>query len=639
MKKSIILFVLINFGYFCACTSDTEAPISKTTGTDQEPKEVFFNVDFKVDRMLPINRSILPQVVSNLSGKNASNDAATTNQQPYYWTWVAQLSAPQINAMDLSATHCAVQGNRAYVSYNKQGDQHLGAVEIIDISDPAQPQLLEQIQFTQADVNAITALSTTEIWVATSHQKLGAVVYRLNPEADSYDRINLSNALNNGISASANGIAYTNTSILVSGGKTYGGTFKINRNSLVVESFDAYANAKYVQTNGQGESSDFITLTTGSNAALYTGKPSDIGTTLTSFDITPIDHLNVEQAQRGKNTITFDPFDPNKIYCAMGGTGLKAYNINTGALLNESKGSMLTEGNTNAISLDEDYMYIANGADGIAIGEHVVDGETINPMFVWDRVEMPASANYVTAQNDYVFVCKGLGGFHILDKQEKSPYMTVTPYTNTGKPITLEEDEVICSELLPNLFSAILPERQNAITAHPEYFEHPMKNIVLTEEAEVSVTFINEGAGYKNVLGYYYYDTDTPPNSLDEVVKIVIFPNASAQGSGGELIPGNTVKLLGTFPAGTEIGFFVIADGWRNQKITEGFYSQHTDIAFNGSGHQQSLIFHDPACQATIICFEDISIPQGDKDFNDAIFQVNTLPASALATQDYIQIR
>ena len=95
--------------------------------------------------------------------------------------------------------------------------------------------------------------------------------------------------------------------------------------------------------------------------------------------------------------------------------------------------------------------------------------------------------------------------------------------------------------------------------------------------------------------------------------------------------------MLGEFEAGTVIGFFIISNGWKG-KITDGLYTQYSDIAFNTSDFQQSLIFHDQTCNATIICFEDISIPNGDKDYNDAIFQIKAEPETAIDTSDYIII-
>lgn len=636
MKTKILYLVMAVMIFSCSKESVNQ---DETIAIADD--EVLFNTTINYSRLALINRTILPNVPDSYydgSGRMASSsDASVTNQQEYFWTWVAKVDAPTLSGETLSATHCSLIGNKAYVSYHKQGNQHLGIVDIMDISDPANPSIIEQITFPNADINAITAVSDSEIWVAASHEKHGATVYKLNANADTFQRINLSNSLSGSISASANGIDYTDDYIIVTAGKTHGGTFFIDRSSTEVVHVDAYSNAKYVGANGKSNSATYATMVTGDIAGLKVNTINDFGTAQ-DFTIGEITHTNVEEAYRGKNTLQFNPYNSNRVFCAMGLNGLKVFDINSGALTNESKGSMLLEGNTNAVTLDDDYMYIANGADGIAIADHISDGDEINPMFVWDMAEQPASANYVTAKDDWIFVCKGLGGFNILYKQEKSPYITVSPFNERGTPIVMEDDEEVCSELLPNLFSTVLPEGQNALTNYPEYFDHPTKNILIKETSKVFVTFINEGAGYKNALGYYAYDTSSPPESVDDLIKVVVFPNASASGSGGELIRGNTVKLLGEFEAGTELGFFVISDGWRGGQLTDGFYTQHTDAFLNGNGAQQSLIFHDTTCNSTIICFEDISVPHGDKDYNDAIFQIKPEIPSAIDPTDYILI-
>ncbi len=615
---------------------------SKDEGIGNDPiTEV--DVEFRslngTDRMQLINRSILPKVTEDyLNGSSSRNGSNVNNQQDYFWTWVAKVTSPTIEGELLSATHCAILGNRAYVSYHKQGNEHLGALEIIDITNPESPTVIKQVNFLFADINAVTVESQNAIWLAASHSKHGATVYKIDALSDNYDRINLSNLMEDDVvTASANGIAFTNQYLIVSAGKTYGGHFILNKQTYDLEYMESYSDAKYVCVNGNNDSATYASLITGNNASVRTGTTNSFELS-NEFDVTDITHTNVEATYRGKNTMYFDPNNSERVYVASGLNGLKVYDINTGTLATESKGTMLIEGNTNGVAIDDNYMYIANGADGIAISEHLNGNELINPMFLWDMNEQPASANYVTAQNDWIFVCKGQGGFNILYKQDKAPYITVSPYDDSGRPIVMEEDEEVCSELLPNLFSAVLPETQNALINHPEYFQHPTKNIHVKEQAEVTVTFINEGAGYKNVLGYYAYDINNPPQTVDDLVKIVIFPNASAQGSGGQLERGNTMRLLGEFEADTMIGFFVISDGWRNNEITDGIYTQHTDANLNGNNFQQSIIFHDNNCNSTIICFEDISVPNGDKDYNDAIFQVRANPASAIDSSDYIQI-
>ena len=641
MKAKTTYYILAIIMLIVSCSTDNATDFNDSETLTQET-DVHFRAINGTNRMQIINRSILPKVTEDFSktalAKNGANESNITNQQDYFWTWVAKVTSPTLDGELLSATHCAIRNNKAYVTYHKQGDKHLGMLEILDISNPETPIITSQISFLFADINSITVESDTAIWLSASHSKHGATVYKVNAASNTYDRINLSNFMDeNIVTASANGIAYTNDYLIVSAGKTYGGTFILNKASYALEYMESYGDAKYVCVNGNGNAATYASLITGNNAKIKTGQVNEFEIS-NEFTVENIVHTNVDQTFRGKNTLYFDPYNSNNLYVSSGENGLKVYDVNSGELINESKGTMLTEGNTNGVTLDEDYMYIANGADGIAISEHVLNGALINPMFIWDMEEQPASANYITAQNDWVFVCKGQGGFNILYKQDKAPYITISPYNDRGTPIVMEDDEQVCNELLPNLFDTVLPERQNALVNNPEYFQHPTKNIHIKEQAEVSVTFINEGAGYKNVLGYYAYNMNNPPQTVDDLVKIVVFPNASAQGSGGELIRGNTMRLLGEFEANTMIGFFVISDGWRNNEITEGIYTQHTDAFLNNNDFQQSIIFHDTNCNSTIICFEDISVPNGDKDYNDAIFQIRATPESAIDASDYIQI-
>jgi hypothetical protein len=199
-------------------------------------------------------------------------------------------------------------------------------------------------------------------------------------------------------------------------------------------------------------------------------------------------------------------------------------------------------------------------------------------------------------------------------------------------------DRDFCPQVIQNILTKALPEGQNALVNSPEYFSNPNSSFYLEEETEVEVTFLHEGAGFRNTIGYYTYNVNNPPSSIDELDKTIIFPNASAQGSGGGLIPGNTVEVLGIFPKGTVFGFYLVSYGWRHE-LTEGFYTQYSDKQFNQNDLQQNLIFYDQQCDAFVVCFEDILIPGGDKDFNDAIFQVTSSPSDAFRKSSYLQIR
>ncbi|CAL2107483.1 DUF4114 domain-containing protein [Tenacibaculum sp. 190524A02b] len=634
--------------FLLGCSSPSTDKIV-TDFNEEVPFSVNNNREELSKRITYVNRTAtITPLVTGVNAKNSANNFINGAKEMNYWEYVAEVAPLQLSGETLSATHITLANNKAYVSYHKQGDTHLGAIEIIDLNNANFPQIITQANFPNADVNAVTSGTVTNasdfrVWAALSHEKNGAVLYEFDTDNDvfnnKYRRVNLTNQLDaEGVSASANGIAVTNDYLYVTSGKTHGGTVQLNKSTLEAMNAESYSNAKYVAVNGSNTGDKVVSLVTGTEARL---RVDNVGKDLatTSYDIGEIWHQNVAEAHRGKSTMEFSSIDDSKLYVAKGKDGIALVDIDNGSITNVSKGLMLVAGNTNGVSSDTDYVYAANGSDGISISPHPTsNSENILPIFHWDMAEEGASANYIKANGEWVFVAKGGGGFKILRKRVKDEYKTITTYNRMGKPDGLEEDKVICSTLLNTIYSTVLPERQNAMTNHPEYFTNPVKNLVIKETTDLNLTFIDEGAGYKNVLGYYTYQEGNKPSSPDLVDKVVIFPNASAERSGGELVRGNTMRLLGTFEAGTVVNFFLIANGWRNGKITDGRYTQHSDIDYNLSGRQQSIIFHDSTCNSIVIAFEDISVPNGDNDFNDAIFEITASNPNALEVNTFNQI-
>lgn len=98
------------------------------------------------------------------------------------------------------------------------------------------------------------------------------------------------------------------------------------------------------------------------------------------------------------------------------------------------------------------------------------------------------------------------------------------------------------------------------------------------------------------------------------------------------------MKLLGTFEQGTIIQFFVISNGWRNGEITNGESTQYSDPSFNPNDNVQSLIFHYATYASTVVCVEDITVPNGDNDYNDTIFQITASPETAIDVTKFLQL-
>jgi len=174
----------------------------------------------------------------------------------------------------------------------------------------------------------------------------------------------------------------------------------------------------------------------------------------------------------------------------------------------------------------------------------------------------------------------------------------------------------------------IVPESRNQFLKHPELFaDATQKNIVLTKESNVYVTFVNSVTSAKNSLCWYTYTVSQPLTKSGDINGNLLFPNITKVYDGGVLEPGYTLQLgAEKFPVGTIIGFFLVVNGWKNGTIDYSKQTHYTNYNFNVGGFQQHVLFKNTYSQSIILGFEDGSIANNlncDKDFNDVLFSVS----------------
>ena len=111
-------------------------------------------------------------------------------------------------------------------------------------------------------------------------------------------------------------------------------------------------------------------------------------------------------------------------------------------------------------------------------------------------------------------------------------YQFLGSYTSNGTPLYLAENDNVSVATL-ELIDQSLPESYPVPEYNPHYISSGYDtDVLLEEDAEIWVTFVSEGAGYKNVLGFYTYSINSPSNDAPNPEDItIIFPNVSALGS------------------------------------------------------------------------------------------------------------
>ena len=183
-------------------------------------------------------------------------------------------------------------------------------------------------------------------------------------------------------------------------------------------------------------------------------------------------------------------------------------------------------------------------------------------------------------------------------------------------------DNIIETEPCPTLYARILelfPENVE-ITQSALFSDSAQKKVELINDTDVYVTYLAEGAGYRNSIVWYSYSIYSPPTSASQLDLHILFPDVSSD----VLTPGNRLKLQDEpFKKGTVIGFALIINGWQG-KVDFDKMKLYTDYNLNANKRQQHILFQEKTCGALVLAFEDnISMTDlDDADYNDIIFTV-----------------
>ncbi len=522
----------------------------------------------------------------------------------YVFTLRAEVEAPKVKGEFVQSTHVKIVDDMAFVSYNTKGDKYSGGVELFDISDPTTPVLKSQALFTNVDVSSV--------------EYYDGIIYlagALDPESEGY--------------------VMGSPAILV--------TLELSNSKQIMSVSTLIDLPSYVATDVEVDE-DYVYITSGSAGSLSILNRSDLSVakdivmedvrslsintdniyalsaheqirSFTKNDFTELEKIQVQGPISDESKTEIDATD-DYILAALNESGLDIRNLD-GSLKERFNRPVTAEGGldedyvTNSVCLNEELLLIGNGAAGIYVGAMIPEND--DDVTLLGSMEFGSSVNFVESKGNYIFVAAGTGGLKIL-----------TIELDEGIP-----DDIIptkpCETLVDNII-AMFPAGKDNRTANADLFNDENKLILkLTKESPVYLTFVDEGAGWKNSLAYYTYDSENPPANADEIELHILFPNASKEGSGGGLKAGDRVQLGdAAFAENTVIGFCLIAKGWKNGATVDGDYRHYTNIEWNTDNKlQQHVLFKEQNCKDIVLCFEDIRLPEGDKDFNDIIFTVN----------------
>ncbi len=235
-------------------------------------------------------------------------------------------------------------------------------------------------------------------------------------------------------------------------------------------------------------------------------------------------------------------------------------------------------------------------------------------------------------------------GLRLQKNLNKISNKMVPSWNTNGVPSNLISPRDIVPNQLVNDIWAMLPSRVAVPTTHPELLNDSItkRTLLLTKRADVFVTFITEGAGFRNTLFYYRYNKNNPPATAAAIDTLfLVYPNASLQNSNGGLLTGDKV-YIGTFGPDTVIEYGIISNGFDANTSTVGagnwflFANKNFNPEPNPAIRQHMVMLYDNVGKRYVMGFEDIirTASGCDHDFNDVLFYTTANPVDAISDKD-----
>ncbi len=311
----------------------------------------------------------------------------------FEFTLIAEVDAPVVDGQTVQATHVEIIQDWAFVSYNMRGSQQLGAIDIIDITNPAYPQIVKTILFDDKDVNTVGWLNGHIVIAGQDVEGAYYGFYSLDDETLEINRLQ---------SYSAMSMVIENNDVYVVSGDT-GGLTIIDASGN--EEFLPYTDARSVAVND--------------NVFVLTSEYIDI----VNGDQIPIDPNHIQYASKAELSLSNE-----YLFAALNRGGVHIYDLDDLSLFQVIDRPFTPEGMdeenyvTNGVSYNEPLLFVANGAAGILVSGKSDLFKSDHEFLTYGYFDFngPLSSNFVVSEGDYVFVASGLGGLKILTIQEIS---------------------------------------------------------------------------------------------------------------------------------------------------------------------------------------------------------------------------
>lgn len=391
-------------------------PVSDIPGDQANARVAITNTDMLLDARIFEPNTAVP-IASDTSANPAVQGIVSARVSALSLVLFAELVPPIVEGELVQATSISIDDNdRAVVSYNMAGPQTLGAVDYLTRLSRTLPRLSSSITFNDSDVNAVTTDgSSAYAAVGSSDAAFAApaVLERISLSRSKFilndiDRIALS-------SFAGTSTMRTDSEIYVTSGNG-GSLFAFSVSDLTLLGEFPLSDARWVAWDEDGGRVAVVQGTPGRLSVFEQGEfPSGSMNLLNTFTFpgadVPESKSTVEIAG-GKAFIAAGPAGV-QIVCLDDGQVVGAIPTPDAAALGLDPQDVVT----NAVSVDDDLLFISNGGAGVYVAQAEEDfDETAcnaqQQITVLGRLQFADvdSVNHVEYENNRLLVAAGRGG-------------------------------------------------------------------------------------------------------------------------------------------------------------------------------------------------------------------------------------
>ena len=331
---------------------------------------------------------------------------------------LARVDPPEVDGQVVQATSVSLKNSKVMVSYNMRGEPRLGAIDWITRLLPW-PRIGTSATFADSDISAIS-FDGTYVYAAEATGAEGfpypAVLERLKLEGNNFTlEDNLRVPLTSYVATST---LVTDNEVYATSGNT-GHVFAFDRNSLSLLGQYELDDARWVAWDEAGQR---VVVAQGTPGRIAVFAEGDFpGGSMNLINTFPFPGANVPES---KSTVEIAG---GKAFIAAGPEGVQIVCLDDGQVIGSVPRPDPAELGldpsvvvTNAVTVDEDVMFISNGEAGVYVARGAEDfassacnTQQINVLgkLQFDDLQ---SANHIEYRNRWLVVAAGLGGVKLV---------------------------------------------------------------------------------------------------------------------------------------------------------------------------------------------------------------------------------